>query len=162
MKFLAMLRAAFAAVSAVVVRFVREGGRLVRRLVSIGAQPVPPVPFEIAEEALLETAPAAPKVGDEMEAIRQLAASLAAGSVKPEQVEAVAPDVVEWLRAMPRSMLCRVACASDTSIDRHLHGGPGVKGVLTFDTDAIRDYARPARRRYLRDVVEELGLIQSA
>ncbi len=162
MKFLAMLRAAFAAVGAVVVRFVREGGRLVRRLVSIGAQPVPPAPFEIAEEALMETAPAAPKVGDEMEAIRQLAASLAAGSVRPEQVEKVPSNAVEWLRVMPRSMLCRVACASDSAIDRHLHGGPGVKGVLVFDRDAVLDYARPAPRRYLRDVMGEMGLMQSA
>ncbi|WP_417582877.1 hypothetical protein [Pelagibacterium sp.] len=165
MRFLAMIRAAFAALATVMVTFVREGGRLVRRVVSIGSPPAPQMPFEIAEAALRDADREETKAGNEWEAIRQLAASLAAGSVRPEQVEAVSPEVVEWLRAMPRLMLCRVACASDTAIELHLHGISSMKGVLAYDREAIADYGRadPApRRRYLRDVVNELGQMQTA
>ncbi|WP_425033006.1 hypothetical protein [Pelagibacterium sp.] len=166
MRFFAMLRAAFATMALMVVRIVRESGRLVRRIVLMGSPPMPPLPYEIAEDAIsAEAEREVPNKGVKMEPIRQLAASLAAGSVRPEQVEAVDPSIVEWLRVMPRPMLCRMACASDSAIDLHLHGGQAMKGVLAFDREAIANYDRPQpapRRRYLRDVVDELGLMRTA
>ncbi|AEQ52670.1 hypothetical protein KKY_2662 [Pelagibacterium halotolerans B2] len=82
--------------------------------------------------------------------IRKAAAAMAAGSVTPDHLMGMPADLVTWLRVMPRSMLCRVACASDDAIDAHMHGRKTMRGVLTYDRDAVDQY-RAANERARRD-----------
>lgn len=143
------IRAMLAALPRFAVERIWDGMRWVQRLV---AMPSP------AYEPDFEPTGTATDSGDSgyINAIRVAAAHLAAGQQPTaEAAEHLRPVDVEWLTALPRPMLCRVATASDQALAAHIRRTAQIKGVLVADEVAVREYTSALSRERMQQIEDK-------
>jgi len=152
---LGMLKSIIRAVAAfmrslpkLIVEKVWAGGRWITRLVATPAMPVEPEP---------EPVPLVADDGDALHvaAMRKVASHLASGSMPPvEAVERLRESDLEWLTALSKKMLCRVAVASDSALQAHIRRQRSMPGLLALEPGAVADFKRAARMDRERKVAE--------
>ncbi|GAB5430152.1 MAG: hypothetical protein Devi2KO_36110 [Devosia indica] len=134
-------------------RFVTErffdGVRWISRLVAL------PAP---AYEPDVEPAGGQTDNGDaeHIAALRTVAGHFAAGQQPPANAVARLREAdLEWLMALPRPMLCRVAVASDAALAAHIRRQRPMPGLLAHDSAAVADFKAAVRmERSRRDDTE--------
>ena len=77
-----------------------------------------------------------------MDRVRKLAVGLASGHAPAALFENMPDQVVEWLGAMDRKMLCKVACATDAQLVSQMRGEETMRGVLVYDEEAVAEYRK--------------------
>lgn len=133
------IRAMLAALPRFAVERIWDGVRWVQRLVAMPTA---------ALEPDVEPAGGQPDKGDveHIAALRTVAGHFAAGSNPPANaVERLREADLEWLMALPRPMLCRVAVADDKALKAHIRRQRPMPGLLAHDPAAVADY-KPAVR----------------
>ncbi|MBE7732154.1 hypothetical protein [Devosia faecipullorum] len=147
------IRAMLAALPRFVTERVWDGVRWMSRLVAMPAPAMEPDPVDEDRQVL------AAEEAAHMDALRTVAAHLAADGMPPEAaLDALREFDIEWLTAMDRPMLCRIATASDAALKAHIRRTENIRGVLAHDRVAVAEY-RAARRRRQEREDEELGLV---
>ncbi|QYO78393.1 hypothetical protein [Devosia salina] len=143
------IRAMLAALPRFVTERFFDGVRWISRLV---AMPAPVL------EPDVDPAGTAADTGDaeHIAALRTVASHFAAGSNPPaDAVQRLREADLEWLMALPRPMLCRVAVASDVALAAHIRRQRPMPGLLAHDPAAVADYQRSVRmERARRDDTE--------
>ena len=147
------IRAFLAAMPRFVTERIWDGVRWVQRLVAV------PVP---AMEPDVEPAATGADNGDteHINAIRTSAAHLAAGQQPPaEAAERLRPFDVEWLMALPRPMLCKIATVDDRALAAHIRRTAQIRGVLAADETAVREFTSAIRRERMSQIeAKEMAL----
>jgi len=140
---LASIRSFLARLPRLVMTKVWDGMRWIQRLVAVPA--LPPEPAPVAQDNRAEMAAEDVR---HMEALRAVAAHLAAGSIPKEtDLDAIREEDLSWLTAMQRPMLCRIVSASDDALRAHIRRTTNLKGVLLHDPKAVADYRTATRRK---------------
>ena len=140
------IRAFLAAIPRFAAERIWDGVRWISRLVAV------PAP---AMEPDTEPAGTAADNGDaeHINAIRVAAAHLAAGQQPPaEAAERLRPIDVEWLTALGRPMLCKIATASDQALAAHIRRTAQIRGVLAADETAVREFTSAIRRERMSQI----------
>ncbi len=147
------IRAMLAALPRFVTERVWDGLRWVQRLVAMLAPALEPDVGPPATGADNGDA-------EHITAIRVSAAHLASGQQPPtEATERLRPIDVEWLMALPRPMLCKIATASDQALVAHIKRTAQIRGVLAADETAVREYTSAVRRERMHQIeAKEMAL----
>ncbi len=153
--FIAKIVAAMRRMGHYVTVMVKKGGQWLATL-----QHVPAAPEADAADSVPDMTPSR---ADDLQAVRELAKTLAAGiDADPALLQGVPDMTIAWLKAMDRRGLCTVVTAKDEQLAAHLRGRAAIKGLVPYDREAIADVAaskdqpRPRDRQpTLRDLLEE-------
>lgn len=137
-----MLAAAFAAVRTVWTKC-GETGKWIARTVAGGSGAAA---AEYGHDDIVEPGPDA-GIGH----IRSLAAAIASGQVRPEQLETVSEQVFEWLSVMDRSQVAKLLMADDAAIQAHMRGTRSIRGVPAADQASVAEYRRALQREVRHD-----------
>lgn len=126
-----------------------DGARWVTRLVAAPAPAIVDEPEPVAQSA---------EDGDlqHVRALRTVASHLAANSMPPtDAVERLRESDLEWLTALSRPMLCRIAVASDLALAAHIRRQRPMAGMLAVDPAAVADFKAAARQQRERRIDED-------
>lgn len=138
------IRAMLAAMPRFVTERFFDGVRWISRLVAMPAPVLEPDRHPAGSH---------PDNGDaeHIAALRTVAGHFAAGSNPPaDAVERLREQDLEWLMALPRPMLCRVAVASNGALQAHIRRQRPMPGLLAHDPVAVADYNRAVRQERAR------------
>lgn len=93
-------------------------------------------------EAIVSPAPDPEPIDPELDRVKRLAILIAGNYALGTLSHEVEDDIWRWLRTLDRTALCRVGCASDRSLRRHLRGLEFIAGVRPADKATVDEYVR--------------------
>ncbi|WP_157970089.1 hypothetical protein [Pelagibacterium sediminicola] len=151
-----------AAVLAAMPRFVWQKvcvcGEWISQLVAVPAMPVEAAPAP-GGEASGNTADL-----EEIKGMKRLAGVLVQDQTPSEDdTKGLSDKAIDWLRALDRRSLCAVLAADASQLRAHMRGKAPIRGMVPYDTAAIKDVLaanarQPEPRKTLRAALAEQGI----